>query len=137
MASTLHRHSENAQTSLYNSRAYVYYSRYPVSKPSASPLQWRKALRIVWHYTNLMLLTIMTMTLGAVFPILIANEFFFKPVFANDCEKCLVIGTRPFFEIDLISASFMVVLGCVVPLLTALVLVKVLRSAEIRRELFY
>ena len=137
MASTLHKHSENAQTGLYNSRAYIYYSRYPVAKPKGSPFLWRRAFRMVWHYTNLLLLTIMTMTLGAVFPIIIANEFFFKPVCANDCEKCFVIGTKPFFEIDVVSDSFMIVWGCIVPLLTVLLLVKVLRSAEIRRELFY
>lgn len=79
----------------------------------------------------------MTMTLGAALPILIAIEFFFKPLFANDCDKCLIIGARPYFELDLVSASFMVVLGCIVPLLTLFLLIKVLRRADIRRELFY
>lgn len=137
MASIPHGHSENAQTSLYNSRAYVYYSRYPVTKPKASSFQWQRAFRTVWNYTRLVILTVMAMTFGAAFPILIATEFFFKPLFANDCDKCLIIGARPYFELDLVSASFMFVLGCILPLLTVFFVVKVLRNADLRRELFY
>lgn len=136
MASTLHGHSEDAQTALYNSRAYIYYSRYPVVKPKSTGLEWRRAFRTLWNYIRLMIVTLMVMTLGAAFPILVATEFFFKPLFANDCDKCLIIGARPYFELDLVSASFMFVLGCIVPLLTLFFLVKIMRNPNVRRDVF-
>ncbi|MCA0458043.1 MAG: hypothetical protein LCI00_29015 [Chloroflexi bacterium] len=131
MASTLHGHSEHAQTALYNSRAYIYYSRYPVVKPKSTGLEMRLALRTLWNYTRLIIVTVMVMTLGAAFPILTANEFFFKPLFSSG-----VVGGRPYFALDLITASFMVVLGLIVPLLTLFFLVKIMRNPNVRRDVF-
>lgn len=132
MTSILQEHSEHAQLPFYASRAYNYYSRYPVAKPKSTRFEWRRAFRTIWNYTRLMIVTLMVMTFGAAFPLLLANEFFFKPLFSSG-----VVGARPFFALDLVSASFIVVLGCIIPLLTGFFVVKILRNPNVRRELFY
>lgn len=135
MASLVQQPSEPVATQVYNAR-YIYYSRYPIAPARHSSFSWHKALRAAWTYVRLVIITVLVSGLGSALPMLIANEFFFKPLLANDCDKCLITGARPYFEVDLMSASFMVVMGFVLPILSVMLLLKVIRSPGLRRELF-
>lgn len=119
------------------SRTYVYYSRYPAVKPVQTHYQWRHVLRRIGMYARLAFVAASAIVVGGILPLALSYQLLFKSLINNDCSGCMVIGAQPYFEFDYVFATILAVMGFITPILVLYLLFRIMRSRQMRHELFH
>ena len=119
------------------SRTYVYYSRYPAVKPTKTHRSWSTLLHRIGLYIRLVLVGVIMIVVGGLFPLLLSYELFFKQWVFNTCDTCQIIGASPSFNYDFMVATILAVLGFMIPILVLYVFIQIIRSRLLRHELFH
>jgi len=115
---------------------YAYYTRYPINKATGQRSTWRRTIRRVVQYTNLVLLGAVMMVVGGIFPLMLSYDLFFKSILNSTCDACVVLDVRSFFAVDYIIATMLAVLGFMMPIFVLVIFIHLMRSQAFRRDLF-
>ena len=121
---------------LWESRTYVYYSRYPAIKPITKHRSSRKTLRRIAMYMRLAVVAGILLVVGGICPLLLSYELVFKPLLNIACDHCQVIAAKPYFEFNYLFASILGVLGLMMPVFILYVFIRIMRSRSLRHDLF-
>ena len=85
---------------------------------------------------RLIVIGVMAIIIGGIFPLAISYEIFFKPFIILSCNQCQIINSRPYFEFDYILGTILGILGFMMPIIVLYVLIKILQNRVFRRDLF-
>jgi len=121
----------------WQTRSYIYYSRYPAIKTPSTHRSGRNRLRRIGMYGRLVMVGMVALLVGGILPLLLSYEIFFKPLITIACHDCQIVGAKPYFEFDYIFATILGVLGFMMPILVLYVFIKITRSRSLRHDIFH
>ena len=121
---------------LWESRTYVYYSRYPAIKPAQKHRSRRNSLHRISVYVRLAVVAGILLVVGGIIPLLLSYELVFKPLVNLTCDQCQVVSAKPYFEFNYLFGSVLGVLGLMMPIFILYVLFRIIRSRSLRHDLF-
>jgi hypothetical protein len=136
MATAQLQHETPIRETHWESRTYVYYSRYPAIKPITKHRTWRKSLRRIGNYLRLSMVGAILVIVGGICPLLVSYELVFKPLVDFACNNCQVVSAKPYFEFNYIFGSILGVFGLMMPIFVAYIFIRILRSRSLRHDLF-
>ena len=122
---------------LWESRTYVYYSRYPAIKPAQKHRSRRNSFHRMSVYVRLALVAGILLVVGGICPLLLSYELVFKPLVNLACEQCQVVSAKPYFEFNYLFGSVLGVLGLMMPIFILYVLYRIMQSRSLRHDLFH
>lgn len=120
----------------WQTRTYVYYSRYPAVKTNPIHVSWRTSLHRIWMYFSLVMIGVIMTIVGGIFPVWLSYEMVFKPLVNITCEQCQVV-MNPYFEFDYVFASILGVMGFTIPIIVLYLFIKIMRNRTLRHDLFH
>jgi len=118
------------------SHRYTFYSHYDKDKVTGARPNWHRKLWLIGVYIRMVLLGIIVVVVGGIFPLLVGYEYFFKSLLGPTCTTCMTPDLEPYSVFNYMVASMLLVMGFIIPILVLAVFIHLIWNRSFRQDIF-